>query len=449
MDYSSESIIFVNTKTFLDNKTTASGIACSHDQILAVANQAMVKLQTSKDTKQIYQRLRAGEVKELSQALEGVLVSCKTPWNPNIDLSQNPRHQMIFNLMRGKIPDLEEMYKLQPAVLYKKDKAVLAETRELIQAIFDDMFLQIQQKSPPMTESESFHMEMIIGDILSLFPFLRPENGSVLSIPIRIEKNGEKTWKKIDYTVDKISLTPRWMGSPITAYGLHAKKAPPLLLFKGTTYPTDKGFALSLLTDLNPLGSIGSYVFHIGKSNIENWLKSQTKNSKALVYGKSLGGIESCLAAINFPDQIEKVMAYGAPGFSPFDLSKFNQERKKRKDGHFPEINIFCQKNDPAPYCDHVAKKGINYYQVLGSVSRTGVLAHADMYSTHENSMILKLDPSHEAQKIKRVAITTLRTMLSIFAFPFLSLIYLAYALSERAIHHIKKGYRKKPKAIS
>lgn len=175
MNPSSESIIFVNTKSYLDNKTTPLGIASNHNQILAVSNQAIDKIQASKDLKQINQRLRSGEITELNKVLEGVLVSCVTPWNPKIDLSQNPRQQLLFNLMRGEVPELEEIYKdtkLMPAVIHKKDQIVLTEARELIQKIFDDMIIQIQQKSSPMTEVESFHLEMIIGDILPLFLFL-------------------------------------------------------------------------------------------------------------------------------------------------------------------------------------------------------------------------------------------------------------------------------------
>ncbi len=75
------------------------------------------------------------------------------------------------------------------------------------------------------------------------------------------------------------------------AFGLipNERSSPPLLLFKGTTYPTDDGCMLGLLTDLNPFASVGKYAFKIGKNKISKWLENHTSQSRARIYGKSLG----------------------------------------------------------------------------------------------------------------------------------------------------------------
>lgn len=379
----------------------------------------------------------------IKKSIDEVLVSGKSPWNPNLK-NLTPRQQMIFDIVRGTFPSIENVLNdtsLLPAIALKKNQKLLDEARALVHDIFLDMERTINNPHHPLTESESFHMEVIIGDLLSLYPFLRPQDNEPLAVPMRVEGR----WTIVTYNVKKISLTPRWMGSPITAYGLtpheNPPKAPPLLLFKGTTYPTDKGFGLSLLTDINPLDSVGSYVYGIGKKEIEKWFTENTSSSKkAIIYGKSLGGAHAWRTGIQF-DNVEKVMAYGAPGLSNSDLKQLKEKQEK---GNLPEINIFCQRNDPVPYFDRTAKMGIKYYQVIGTANRQHVLAHADMFSTHKNSVILTLDTSKKSSQIKRIAFTALRGGLSIFAFPFLLLIFGAYTLSERAVHNAYRHWHPK-----
>jgi hypothetical protein len=123
--------------------------------------------------------------------------------------------------------------------------------------------------------------------------------------------------------------------------------------------------------------------------------------------------------SMHFPDKVEKVMAYGAPGLSSAEQKKWNKVLARESSSH-PEINLFCQKNDPVPYFDRVAKKGFNYYQVVSGKSRKGVAAHAHMYSIHENCAIIRMTQSKIASKWKRISLTALRVLLSFLAFPLL-----------------------------
>jgi hypothetical protein len=419
--------------------------SCNKSQIKDITHRALAKLESEHpyDIKEVYAALAKGNNADLREALNNIVVSGKTPWHPNSDeWDLNDRQRMIFDIMRSHMPSIDKILEdkdLLTAVAWKKNTKLLDEVKDLVQKIFIDMEKTI--KDPAISHSDSFHMEMIIGDLLSLFPFLRPNDGDILRVPVRVDGQ----WKMVDYAVEKIRLTPRWMGSSIMAYGLNAINAPPLLLFKGTTYPTDKGFGLSLLTDMNPFSSVGAFVYSIGKNKIENWLnKKNTSSQKAIVYGKSLGGAHAWRTALSFQDKVGKVMAYGASGLSISDNKKLNA---LKKEGILPEINIFCQKNDPVPYFD-LTNDGINYYQVLGSKPRHGVIAHADMYSTHEKSVILKFDFSKCSQKIQRIAATLLRGIVSFVCFPFVALIMAVYTIPERSFHVIHRSIHKKtPKA--
>lgn len=352
----------------------------------------------------------------LIKAVKEILISVDTPWKPSLK-SDSKIQQLFFDLIRGNTPPLLQILKqpkLLKAIIWKKDPELLAEARALVQAMMLDIYKDVSSRE--LTPQESTHFEIIVGDLLSLIPFLRPEDKSTLAVPIQIDGK----WQLAEYQVESIPITPKWMGSPYMAYGLNPKKegsAPPLLLFKGTTYPTDKGFLISLLIDLNPFASVGSYGFHLGKNKIKEWLDAHTtQNKKAIIYGKSLGGAQAWRTALHFPEMVAKVMAYGAPGPSDSDLKKLRRIGEK--------INFFSQKDDPVPLMGKTAKYGIKYYQVLSAKPKKGVLAHAHMFSTHENSTILLHKTFHKDKKWQRIGINFLAHYVSLIAFPIL-LIYI------------------------
>lgn len=190
------------------------------------------------------------------------------------------------------------------------------EAKELLQKVLLDIYASIQ----PSTDNHA--LEAMIGNVLALYTFLKPEKGEPLEVPLFV--NG--MWEKELYTIDTLQLTPNWMGSPVIAYGLNpAGKNPPLLLFKGTSYPTDQGFYLQILADLNPFRSIGAYLFSIGKKPIKQWL--QNAGGKARLYGTSLGGALCEHTVIHYPDLIDKVFAFNCPALMGFELSQWNRKK--------------------------------------------------------------------------------------------------------------------------
>ncbi|MFI5343291.1 MAG: hypothetical protein ACHQUC_03625 [Chlamydiales bacterium] len=375
---------------------------------------------------------------ELLSAAKDLLVSKETPWQPK-EKEYTRLAQLVFEILRGRPPTLKQMLQetsILKAVAWKKDPELLSEARAMIEEIFNDIAIDLTEQE--LSPEESFHMEAIIGDLLALYPFLRPVDGNALNVPLKIDGK----WQLVKYHVEKIELTPKWMGSPIVAYGLNPQEkasSPPILLFKGTTYPTDKGFSLSLLTDINPFATVGSYAFSLGKEKIKKWLDLQTKEeNRALIFGKSLGGAHSWRTALHFPDQVAKVMAYGAPGFSSNELNKLG----KRLESHSssPEINLFCQKNDPVPFFDRAAEKGVNYYELLSGSPFDGVLAHAHMYSTHETSTIIRNEAFHKKHKWKRIVLSLLRATVSMVAFPVFLSLHVIYQAIKQTVKLIKKA---------
>ncbi len=336
---------------------------------------------------------------KISKVCKQLVVSSKSIWMPEV-VPQTDRQYLIYNIIRGKLPPFEEIFQdsqLISSVLWLTNLELLEEARTLVQNLLADIHRQL---SVPIAESDEFHLEMIMGDLLALYPFLMPQDGEMIRLPAKIDG----VWQLEDYITDRIELTPEILGSPLVAYGLSPsnEKAPPLLLFKGTTYPTDEGALLSFMTDVNPLGSVGSYGFWLGMNKIQSWIDKQ--HSKIIVYGKSLGGALSWRTALYYPDKIAKVMAYGAPGFSPLALIWLFDVNVKYPDLQF---NFFCQRNDLVPFSDCVATSGVNYYEVLSANCQdNAVAAHADMYSTHESSMILHMQQDYIRSRGKRALVT-------------------------------------------
>lgn len=381
--------------------------------------------------------LNSDQRAKLIGIVKEIVVSPHTPWKPELRQTAETVKQLFLDALRGTSPSLSRLRQQMPllkAVAWKKNPEILKEGRALIQELLEDVCKELDGLEAQRPRSKDFHFEMIIGDLLALYPFLGSGDADKLTVPVIL--NGK--WRRVEYDVQKIELTPRWMGSPLVALGLSAPSAPPLLLFKGTTYPTDTGFGLSLLTDLNPAASVGAYAFRLGRNRIGKWLDSHASaRNPAVVYGKSLGGALCWRAGLHFKNRIGKVMAYGPPGFSAGEARQL--QRRLRQPGH-PAIHVFCQKGDPVPYFDKLSTCGVHYYLVVGSKATTGFRAHAETFSTHPHSAIIRLNVSKESASIRRHVLTTLKRILSFLLFPMILMAYSsAFALrkASRLLHRV------------
>lgn len=405
-------------------------------QVKIIAHTALESLLYEKSPSLKSWKAKQGVSKEAQQALQktvqSLLVSHKQPWKPSLEDLPGKIQPLVMRLLRGDFGAIKELTQVKGftgAIICRKNPALLKEMRDMIGKCLIDMHQGIERRKTPLSAQEVFHYEVIIGDLLAVFPFLRPEPGESIEVPVF--KEGRT--RLVSYKVEPIRLTPNWMGSPLMAYGLNPKKArssaPPFLLFKGTTYPTDKGHNLSVLTDLNPGGAVGSLGFKHGKKNIEKWLE-KSEGKEAIVVGKSLGGALAWRSALYFPDKIKKVMAYAPPGFYPGNLRRL---RELNKEGKLPEINIFCQKNDVVSQVDQATSEGVNYYLVLGEKSQKGIDAHASVFSTNEHAAILKLPHYAKMGRGARAALTALRVVFSFLGFP----LFFAFHLMQTGVRKL------------
>lgn len=381
----------------------------SRPQLQSVVARTLQALKRQEDYPQLKASLKQGEDGPVQEKMEKItaslIVSPKSPWDPVMQ-PQAKWPQELFNLLRGKRESALELLKdcrVLKALMISPDLELLKEARSLMEDALQDIYQGACGR--PLSDGEQLHLELIVGEILSLYPYLRPEEGASVNVPMRLD--GE--WKLIAYSLDRLEITPWQLGSPLVAYGLSSAEAeaPPLLLFKGTTYPADEGASLSVLTDLNPFAAVGSYAFAFGKKGIRKWLEERAAQRQAIVYGKSLGGALAQRAALHFPDKISKVMAHGAPGLSPWEQAKLSAVIKEH--AHLT-INVFCQKNDPVPYSDMPVSEGVHYYEVLGgAIQKNLVMAHMDMYALQERSSLLRLEPETIRSPWKRAAVTITR----------------------------------------
>src|ERR1700733_10957258 len=159
------------------------------------------------------------------------------------------------------------------------------------------------QKHPPINPEQDKLYEILVGDLLTLYPFLEAhyEEKPVLTVP---QKVGGK-WTNVTYNVEAMELAKELKStSPIYAYGLKPKdndKASPLLLFMGTPPPTTTGADIAVWVDVIPEHTVGEALYKMSKKEIEDWVDSACQNSKNPVqtYGKSLGGAMCLLTSIH------------------------------------------------------------------------------------------------------------------------------------------------------
>jgi hypothetical protein len=404
--------------------------AMSKLQIQAVAKRALqyIRIKQEYSYAKIKAKILSGDLTHLHLAVDRLIKSGATPWKRKLS-PKTPLESLIFSHIKGNSPVLKDLLAnktLLKSIFLSPDPKLMQEVRSAIQNIYCDIWGSIQE-NPPQSKMEHFHYELLIGDLASFFAYQNANQDETLAMPVRV--NG--TWQMASYQIDKIKLTPSWLGSPIVAFGFKPKTegAPPLLVFKGTTRPADDGSSLSILTDINPGGSVGAFAFHLGKKKIQKWLEANTGAHKAIAFGTSLGGAHAWRCALHFPGMIQEAKAYCPPGFSFADLLRL---KKIQKLPSKPKIRMFCQYNDAVPYIDFPALKGVKYYEVLGGKIKKGVSAHTALYSLQDKSAILRMDPQVIKSPWKRAALTIARIAMTVICFlPFM------------LIHLIQTGIRR------
>lgn len=180
--------------------------------------------------------------------------------------------------------------------------------------------------------------EPTIYSTLSYLAFSNPQAGAKLKI------------RGIEYTLEKIPLTAGWISAPYYAYGLKDNSAAhnqSILIFQGTTYPTDNGFLAGLLGDTVPYGAIGTSLYYRGKERIQQWIDNEyTQTGKRVMCtGQSLGGAMSLHCKINQSEKVQLVV-FNPPTLTTQEshIIRENNERNQGTDGI---MSVYSHVNDP------------------------------------------------------------------------------------------------------
>lgn len=233
----------------------------------------------------------------------------------NLDSSLIPpdwhSRSILTDAIMGKAPSFRQLDKrVVKAFFYRHDPELAKEARADFQDIFNYIADKAQKDNRPLVLKE----ELFCYRLLSFFPFLKPDGESV-EFPF----SSEGRVQKIAYRFERIELTDDKLISPLIAYGLVAKEAPPLLVFKGTTFPADDGFARSILADFTPNKSVGGAVLKNASDRLKAWVSDK---KGIIVTGMSLGGSLAQHFGVEFTDRTSKIYAFSAPRLIQSELKE-------------------------------------------------------------------------------------------------------------------------------
>jgi hypothetical protein len=374
----------------------------------------------------------ADEWRRLREELPELLVHVNSP--------------VIFPAYAGTLPAAAALIKLlfsdDPQTFHDLKKArlsheiygahkptLLRELREYIRLVFEKLIPQIKQLSEP---KEIFWVEACIGHFLIYLPFLDPPIEETWQIPLFIQGK----WEVIEYSIEKIPLTPPWMGSPVVAYGLRScqEPAPPLLLFKGTSYPTDEGFALQLLTDVNPIASVGRYLFSKGSASLRTWLSRsvhEAKGTKVRVFGISLGGALTEHTVVAFHRWIEVAYAYNPPALFHYELTSWSRLYRQNPN-ELPKVYIFQNEKDLVPYAGSSLGDGWKVFRLIPETPPSILPAHFKNFLARPEQIILSVKNRPENRTFMQRVVSWLHLLISIPLFVLGALIYFLTRVFEK-----------------
>ncbi|WP_419420436.1 hypothetical protein ACNVED_03810 [Legionella sp. D16C41] len=195
--------------------------------------------------------------------------------------------------------------------------------KEKIAATFGDKTLSAAKK------------EIICYNALSYLAFAHPQEGSQLDI------NG------ITYTIHKIKLTSGWFSSPYYAYGL-TSKASSILIFPGTTVPSDRGFIAGILGDTMPGGAVGTFLYSRGKKQIQSWINSEYQRTgrPVICTGQSLGGAMSMHCHVHQPTKVD-FYVFNPPTLTSREARIYERNKSISSDKSERTLKVITHHSDP------------------------------------------------------------------------------------------------------
>lgn len=250
--------------------------------------------------------------------------------------------------------------------------------------------------------------EMMVGLLMSIYPFFEPDQDELIQAPQKIEGN----WSLVTYKVDKLCCSPSWMGSPYNAYGLMPidnPKACPQLLFMGTPQPSASGSSVATWADFVPGYSVGEAIYeHYAKERLQNWISAayQKMGHKLTISGQSLGGSLALITASHQPDQIATVYAFNPPTPLPSIPKLFTKNCEKLDT--LPDVHAICQENDIVSDVGWGWHPHWNVYRVYADKSYNPYFSHVKGFLCMRKFVVVKVDAEKDSEQLTRKAATIL-----------------------------------------
>ncbi|MFI0435078.1 MAG: hypothetical protein ACH350_05055 [Parachlamydiaceae bacterium] len=381
-------------------------------------------------------------VKKMEQIAEEISNMILAVGNP-FPLAQFVKNQVpsspiephLQALISAKLPSFTDLadFKTVKAILIEKNPLILEEGRNLLKQLMIDLYDKI--KALPEENSQTLVYESAIAYLLSIFSHLSPLEGEEVNVPQMIEGH----WSLCRYKIEKMTMTPLFLGSPIYAYGMKGvyddkddveRIAPPHLVFKGTTYPTDDGAFLSVLADITPFCSVGEYAFRMGEKKIKKWLDDATgqqlgNQKKARLAGMSLGGSLVTMTAQTFANQIDYGYAYNPPALREGLIQEVVTEDHLTA----PKVRILWQNRDLIPFVGSRWNRKWEVISVLGEQNYNPFLSHCKGFVAEEGVIMVKLNNEQVNQSRWRRIITAIYSVVCLPIFSLLAIVFILYRL--------------------
>ncbi|MCH9610763.1 MAG: hypothetical protein S4CHLAM81_08100 [Chlamydiales bacterium] len=290
---------------------------------------------------------------------------------------------------QDKIKKIPHIYAKQPTIAnffwqlaVETNPKMRAEAREQLY----DVLREVQHNDPTIEKC-------CLWPLVSLIPFFDPPVGS--EVPIK-----NKT-----YTVSKKINLPT-IGGSTPAYVLEREDEPPMLIFRGSTYPGDKGYAAGWLSDCTPGLSVG----HIParSSELKEWIKEQ---ANVTVVGASLGGSLALHMVSLYGDHLGQVHAW-----NPAGLHLWKDYGEKRG----MEVTIYNQWNDLVStmgYFPSYAK----ILRIVPNKHHNFKLAHMRPYAGQSSVTVVESDTFYENNRAARHFLSGLHIGGSVIPFSILA----------------------------
>lgn len=306
------------------------------------------------------------------------------------------------------------------ALFIQRDSCLLRALRKEVQNIFLNILTNVEGNH--FDESSEMRLGILIDNLLSIYPFLDPEDNEETILPQTINNR----WERVNYHFEKIDISPK--SGPLAkliedqdrlfAYGLtpEHRQAQPHLLFMGTTYPAGQGADLNWLYNFSPFYSVGE---GHDTSLVEHWLANHT-NVK--ICGHSKGGTMAMIIAAKFPQNIHNACCLNPTALRIETIKRLEQQWSQIPNAEKPIIEVYTQANDPVFLLENNFLESTIIYR-LGKVNDKSSLfaAHANYFAGKKSTLVTEVtDIQAELVSRRREFFTDIKKALNVVMFPYL-----------------------------